>query len=288
MPHSTPQKHFRQERVTFHGALTMTPIFLRFNMGQYEYQYQAKENRSRIITYFNAMTTKMILFSALCFFSNILTAQQFYVYTADPAKDSMEMHYIDRGIKTRGITRLVGALTSEHKTLRFATNMCMFTEDFEPLGLYAEYGFMLKDVKNCNGKANFCIKPSCIFYIGYDNKAKMCKANEFNYDLRKTKYAVQLAPMVVVNGKINPVMNSYKGSKVIRSGVGILADGKVVFVLSKDPVSFYELAEYFHGIGCVNASYIDGNVSTMYYPKEHLGFSDEAFAVIFAVTTKNK
>lgn len=83
-------------------------------------------------------------------------------------------------------------------------------------------------------------------------------------------------------------MNSYKVSRLIRSGAGILPDGKVVFVLSKDPVSFYELAQYFLSLGCVNASFIDGNVSKMYYPKENLGFDDEAFAVILAITMKRK
>lgn len=68
--------------------------------------------------------------------------------------------------------------------------------------------------------------------------------------------------------------------------MGILPNGKMVFVLSKKEVNFYEFAKYFKDFGCKNALYLDGFVSRAYLPSENWIQTDGNFGVLFAVTTK--
>ncbi|RYY86268.1 MAG: hypothetical protein EOO15_14860 [Chitinophagaceae bacterium] len=72
-------------------------------------------------------------------------------------------------------------------------------------------------------------------------------------------YATQSAPMLVVNGKLNG--NLPVGLHLIRNGVGILPDGKVLLAVSEDAVTFHQFARWFLAQGCTQALYLDGNVS---------------------------
>jgi uncharacterized protein YigE (DUF2233 family) len=68
------------------------------------------------------------------------------------------------------------------------------------------------------------MQPQAVFVITKQNKALMVpikQRKEADY-----KYAVQCAPMLVIGSKINPQLTNAKSS-YIRSGYGILKDGKV-------------------------------------------------------------
>ncbi len=56
-------------------------------------------------------------------------------------------------------------------------------------------------------------------------------------------YATQSGPMLVINGKLNPLFLGNSDSKKIRNGVGI-KNNKLYFVISKNRVNFYNFAEF--------------------------------------------
>jgi len=94
--------------------------------------------------------------------------------------------------------------------------------------------------------------------------------------------------MLVIDGDINPAFKQGSNNLNIRNGVGILPDGKIVFAMSKEQISFYDFAGYFKSQGCKNALYLDGFVSQTYLPEKSWIQTDGNFGVIIGVTTEKK
>jgi uncharacterized protein YigE (DUF2233 family) len=178
-----------------------------------------------------------------------------YITTAD----KISFHYQQNG---KNISTLP-ALAALHPEIRFAMNGQMYagkrSNNFIPVGLYIENRRQIsKLVRVNNPKVNFGMQPQCVFAITNANKALMLPL-----DAVKTadyKYAVELAPMVVVEGLINPKLTR-SDSRYIRNGIGILKDGRVLLAISREPVTFREFAAYFQKQGCTSAAYVDGAVS---------------------------
>lgn len=167
--------------------------------------------------------------------------------------------------------------------LRFATNGGMFMTDYSPLGLYIENGKVIRKLNERQASnANFYLKPNGVFYITKDNKPSVCRSEDMIIN-DEIKYATQSGPMLVINGKIHPSFKQNSKSTNIRNGVGILPNNKVLFVISKELVTFHELAEYFISQGCKNALYLDGGISMTYLPESGYDLLDSNFGIIISV-----
>jgi uncharacterized protein YigE (DUF2233 family) len=126
----------------------------------------------------------------------------------------------------------------------------MYTEDNSPVGLYIENGKKFSAMKICNSrKANFCLQPQGVFYLTKDRRAGISTVSAFSS--QGVTYAIEAAPMIVIDGKENPTLP--KQSTFTRNGAGIRKDGKVVFAISNRPVTFPQLAQYFISQGCTTA-----------------------------------
>ncbi len=90
--------------------------------------------------------------------------------------------------------------------------------------------------------------------------------------------------MLVIDNVIHSVFNEGSKNLNIRNGVGILENGNLVFVMSKNEINFYDFAFYFKKLGCKNALYLDGYVSRTYLPEENWIQTDGNFGVIIGVT----
>ena len=87
-------------------------------------------------------------------------------------------------------------------------------------------------------------------------------------------------------GAIHPAFQRDSSNRRVRSGVGVDAAGKVVFVLSETPTTFHAFAALFRDrLGCPDALYLDGEISCFYFPGVDADGSRE-FAGIFVVTRK--
>jgi len=229
---------------------------------------------------------RYIIYLLLLFLPFKLLAQDKIIdYTI---KNPDKIHFYYKNEKTENfytIHTLKEHLEAKKQKLTFATNAGMFTPQYTPVGLYIEDFKVIKGVNKVSGGGNFGLKPNGIFYLTSGNQAMICKTEDFKND-GKVKYATQSGPMLVIDNKIHPAFNKNSLNLNIRSGVGILPDGSVLFAISRQLVNFYEFAMYFKQKGCRNALYLDGAISEMYCPEKGLNQTYGMFGVIIGVTEK--
>jgi uncharacterized protein YigE (DUF2233 family) len=174
------------------------------------------------------------------------------------------------------------------------TNGGMYTTKNEPQGLFIENGkennYHL-DVTNPNNNTNFYLKPNGVFYIDSNNRAAIKTTEEYT-ELSKTihpKYATQSGPMLVINDMIHPKFVENSKNLNIRSGVGIMDDNKVVFVISESQVNFWDFATVFKDVfSCKHALYLDGAISLMYLNHVNSHDLDGNFGPLISVTKPKK
>ena len=149
----------------------------------------------------------------------------------------------------------------------FATNAGMFDSNLKPVGLYVEQGRELVHANTKSGRGNFHMKPNGVFYISAD-RAVVAETQAFLKQRPQADLATQSGPMLVMDGRLHPRFNRGSTSLKLRSGVGVRADGKVIFAISQEAVSFDSFARLFRdGQSCPNALFLDGgSVSSLYAP----------------------
>lgn len=177
-------------------------------------------------------------------------------------------------------------LNSKGVELQFATNGGMYLKDQSPQGLYIENGEVKSELDKVQSAfGNFYMQPNGVFYIKDNNEAIICKTSKV-IDKSNIKYATQSGPMLIIDGVIHSKFQKESKSKFVRNGVGILPNGNILFVMSKEVVNFYDFATYFKNAGCQNALYLDGFVSRTYLPSKKWIQEDGNFGIIIAVTKK--
>jgi len=151
--------------------------------------------------------------------------------------------------------------------LLFGTNAGMFDSKLKPVGLYVEEGQELVHANTKSGKGNFYMKPNGIFYISAGNAA-IAETHAFLKQRPQVDLATQSGPMLVTDGRLHPRFNRASTSLKLRSGVGVRADGEVIFATSQEAVSFDSFARLFRdGVKCPNALFLDGDsASSLYAP----------------------
>jgi uncharacterized protein YigE (DUF2233 family) len=210
---------------------------------------------------------------------------RFVSYTVDTKKQDIELYWKgDKNENFRSIQNLKLWLAKNKRKLVFAMNAGMYKQDNSPQGLFIEKQKTLSPLDTSGGNGNFYLKPNGVFYITTDNIPAICNTTNFNNN-GKIKYATQSGPMLVINGQLHSAFKEGSANVNIRNGVGILPGNKVVFVMSKKEINFYDFANYFKSIGCKNALYLDGLVSRTYLPEKQWIQTDGNFGVIIGVTT---
>lgn len=213
--------------------------------------------------------------------------RSFAYFKVNPESFTLRMHLNDSsGVVFGDFGKLHDSLVSHKQNLVFATNGGMFHANQNPVGLYIEKGVELFPVNtNKGGKGNFFLAPNGIFGISKSNIPYVLTTEEYLTKNLNLKYATQSGPMLVVDGKINPLFKPNSQNFHIRSGVGV-AHGEVVFVMSEERVRFYEIASFFQSIGCTNALYLDGAISEMYLPELEKVANGGNFGVLISVSAE--
>ena len=149
----------------------------------------------------------------------------------------------------------------------FATNAGMFNSNLKPVGLYVEQGRELVHANTKSGRGNFHVMPNGVFYISAD-RAAVAETKAFLKQRPQADLATQSGPMLVIDGRLHPRFDRRGTSLKTRNGVGVRADGKVIFVISQEAVSFNAFARLFRdGLKCPNALFLDGgSASSLYAP----------------------
>jgi uncharacterized protein YigE (DUF2233 family) len=192
----------------------------------------------------------------------------------DPHKHTIRLYW-NRSDATpyAYLSALPRSLEGRAGSLLFATNAGMYDSNLRPVGLYVEQGRELVHVNTRSGKGNFHMKPNGIFYLSA-GRAAVVETQAFLKKRPRADLATQSGPMLVIDGRLHPRFDRLSTSVKTRNGVGVRADGQVIFVLSEETVSFDAFARLFRDwLNCPNALFLDGgSASSLYMPTfNHFG-----------------
>jgi uncharacterized protein YigE (DUF2233 family) len=235
-------------------------------------------------------TTGVLLLGATSLASGVECAglkahdTRYTVCRVDVRKEHLQLFLYDEAGKAfNSFQRVSRVFASQNQQLAFAMNAGMYREDFSPVGLMVTEGRQVHRLNLATGYGNFYIKPNGVFILS-SSGARIVETSEYRSLPEPAQLATQSGPLLVQGGRISPALNPQGTSKLIRNGVGVTSPEQVVFVISEDTVSFYEFAQMFkESLHCIDALYLDGNVSSLY--SQSLGRDDNwvPLGPIFAV-----
>ncbi|MEO0584994.1 MAG: phosphodiester glycosidase family protein, partial [Bacteroidota bacterium] len=202
----------------------------------------------------------------------------FQTCTVDPQKIDIQL-FNPKGKRFSGqnvhtFESLEALARKYEKELVFAMNAGMFERNRQAKGLLILNGQEYKPLDlSKDGYGNFYMQPNGVFAIDSSGKAYVVKTENF-LPLRDTvgiRYATQSGPMMVIEGQINPKFNDGSPNRHIRNAVGVTRDNQVIFAISEERVTFFELSSYMIQQGCTNVLYLDGAISQAYFSPLGLG-----------------
>ena len=145
-------------------------------------------------------------------------------------------------------------------------NAGMFHPDHTPVGLQIIDGATLSPINIEEGQGNFFLKPNGVFAIG-ERGAVVQQTEEFDGS-QSWRIATQSGPLLLHKGEYHPQIKPNSPNLHIRNGVCV-SDSVVYFVISDEPVRFYDLASLMkESLGCQDGLYLDGAVSRLYHRTE--------------------
>ncbi|QIX60528.1 hypothetical protein HER32_04740 [Hymenobacter sp. BT18] len=210
-------------------------------------------------------------------------ASQFISYTVNPRRQTLRLYWRDeQGQPLRSLGRLRDWLMGRGQRLVFACNGGMYRTGPVPLGLFIEDGRQRTPLDTTRGIGNFYLQPNGVFYLTRAGQAGIVPTAAFRVG-PQVQYATQSGPMLVRDGQLHPAFRPGSQNRQIRNGVGLLPDGRVLLVLSRQEINFYDFARYFQRQGCRQALYLDGFVSRTYLPAQGWEQVDGDFGVMLGV-----
>ena len=168
-------------------------------------------------------------------------------------------------------------------TVGFAMNAGMFEPDFRPVGLFVADGREHAPLNLKPGKGNFYLKPNGVFAVAGDGVVIVDSA-KWSAVAGPVRLATQSGPLLVEKGRIHPGFSANSTSRYVRNAVGVLSPNEAYLVISDGPVTFYHLARFMKaGLGCGDALYLDGAISSIYSPALRRNDSKYKLGPIIAV-----
>jgi uncharacterized protein YigE (DUF2233 family) len=206
------------------------------------------------------------------------------VCRVDLRKERIELVYSTAGKRLESFEALRASVERQGRTLDFAMNAGMFHADFRPVGLLIAEGKSLAPINRASGYGNFYLQPNGIFLIDEDGARVLATQVYRNVEPR---LATQSGPLLLDRGLIPNIVAFRPGStsRFIRNGVCAPTPQQVAFVISDDPVTFFEFAQFFRDqLGCRDALYLDGSISSLYASQLERADHHARLGPMFAVT----
>lgn len=208
--------------------------------------------------------------------------QRFWTFVVDPvATPIVLLHERPDGGRFGSLGAVADDAAKRGERLVFATNGGMYRPDRTPVGLYVERGRERSRLVGRASSGNFGWKPNGVFVVRDDGRAAVVTTER--YTSSGVAFATQSGPMLLSAGVMHRGFAPDSRHVAVRSGVGVLPDGRVAFVMSKGAVTFHAFASYFALLGCRDALYLDGNVSRLYWPEGGVEDRGGDFGVIITV-----
>lgn len=196
------------------------------------------------------------------------------------------------GRPVRTIARLDSLVRARGERLLFATNAGLYERVDSATGLLvADGGRTYSRLNRGAGPAspcavaNFYCPPNGVFFVA-GGTAGVLSTADFARRAGAPRLATQSGPMLVRRGTLARAFPPDSRSRLVRNGVGVRADGTVVFAIADQGASFHQFAAAFRdALRCPDALFLDGTISQLYAgPGARLPPPRREFAAIFAVT----
>jgi len=216
---------------------------------------------------------------------------------------SKTQHVVQVHCSMEGPASIETLLKSLSKTTEplMITNGGMFRPGYGPQGLLIQNARILHSLDTSRpykSNLNFYLLPNAVFYMEPTGNFKIQETKDFQkaYPAGAKNiplFATQSGPLLFNGDGINSNFRMGSTNTNIRSGVGILDSGRVVFIISDNPVNFYDFALVFKEVfKCSSALYLDGAISEMYISEKLLANSKAVingnFGPLISVTQKKK
>jgi uncharacterized protein YigE (DUF2233 family) len=171
------------------------------------------------------------------------------------------------GWPLRHLPALAHDLGEAKSRVRFAMNAGMYDRAGQPLGLYVENGRQRNGINVKSGSGNFFLQPGGIFSQGRDGEVRVETLDTYRKRDAAPRFATQSGPMLLIDGHLHPKIQPNGTSRHYRNGVGVVNAQTAWFVISESRVSLGTFARFFRDeLGCTDALYLDGAVSSLWYP----------------------
>ncbi len=188
-----------------------------------------------------------------------------HLYRAAPRELSLHWKGGD-GKPMRTFARLQEELAKDGKRPVFLMNAGIFEPGGIPPGLHVQDGVELLPLNLDPGKGNFFLKPNGVFFID-DEGAHVMESTAYAEAAPVPRLALQSGPLLLADGKPHPAFNIGSSSKLHRNGVGVLPDGRVLFIMTdikaNTRVNLWTFAQLFREYGCQDALFLDGDLSIL-------------------------
>ncbi|MGH8047558.1 MAG: phosphodiester glycosidase family protein [Chthoniobacterales bacterium] len=195
----------------------------------------------------------------------------------------------DDGQPLGQFSKLQQQLARRGERLEFVMNAGIFGPDYAPNGLHIEEGREVLPLNRHAGKGNFYLGPTGVFCI-VGNTARILETEEYAKAKLHPRLALQSGPLLMRDAQIHPAFQKTSTSRLHRNGVGIDAQGRVVFAITdldgNNLVNLYGFTEFFRSLGCRDALFLDGDISAMTVNPDAPIPPGNHFGAILAVTQK--
>lgn len=186
---------------------------------------------------------------------------------------------------------LAAHLQRQHKRLLFGTNAGIYARGPVPCGLTMAQGQVLVPLNLQPGEGNFYLKPNGVFFLDDVKGPGVMEASEYARSGLRPRLATQSGPLLLRHGHMHPAFRPASPNKRLRNAVGVRQkDREIIFVMSdrddsvKGRVTFHQLSTFFLHLGCQDALYLDGDISTLIVePALNTRFVSNTFAAMFYI-----
>lgn len=201
------------------------------------------------------------------------------VCVIDPSVDRIDLWLADdTGALLGSFERLSSYLETQGAQLEIAMSGGMYHPDRRPVGYFRAGETEISPLVTRAGPGNFGLLPNGVFCVSDTGPAFVMETLRFAETRPACRIATQSGPMLVIDGVLHPAFLDTSDSRLVRNGVGVSQDGLVYFVISNDPVNFFDFASFFRDeLGTPNALFLEGRVSRFF--ARDLGRSDGGLAM---------
>ncbi len=218
--------------------------------------------------------------------------ESYTAYVADLSKHTIAIHLKSNNRHFSKLSNLKDSLEKQGKEVLMVTNAGMFHYTQDPVGLYIEKGKEKNKInlEPVNGD-NFHLAPNGVFYID-EKGVGIQETHRFLKEYKAKKIrpisATQSGPMLVIDGKHHHKFNHGSKSRKLRSGVGLLPNNRIIFIISdRHNTNFFQFGTIYKDLfACQQALFLDGAISEMYIKGNSKNLKGGNFGPMLSITAK--